>query len=124
MSEKLKIMRLNFWKIGFVTTGLVPIGFIVSLLTFYYHASRILGRFPVYNQPDPKELDIYNKYSGIIYSCSNIWIISFLVLILMIFIYWIIKRKQTDWKLIGFSSIGHVIAVLLLFSGIMEWFVD
>ena len=117
-------MRLNYWKIGFVINGLIPFGFIISLLTFYFHAAKILGRLPVYNLPDPKELDIYNQYSEIIYSLSAIWIISFLVLLIMTILFWIIKRKTTDWKLIGLSSIGHLFAILLLFSGIMEWFVD
>jgi hypothetical protein len=117
-------MKLNYWKIGFVTNGLMPFGFIISLMTFYFHAYRILGRFPSYNQPDPKELDIYKHYSGFIYSFGSVWIISFLALIVMVIIFLVIKPKKADWRLIGLSSIGHFIAIMLFLSGIMEWFAD
>lgn len=117
-------MKLNYWKIGFITNGILPLGFIISLMTFYFHASRILGRFPTYNQPDPQKLDIYKHYSGFIYRSGNIWILSLLVLIIMITAYWIVKRKRTNWRLVGLSSIGHLVAIILFLSGIMEWFAD
>ena len=117
-------MKLDYWKIGFIINGLIPFGFVISLMTFYFHASIILGRFPKYNQPDPKELDIYTHYSGLISNCGNFWIYSLLVLIVMVIAYWIIKGKRINWKLIGLSSVGHLIAIILLFSAITEWFAD
>lgn len=117
-------MKLNYWKIGFITNGLIPFGFVISLMTFYIHASRILGRFPTYNQPDPKELDIYYHYDWIIRSCGNIWVYSIPILIIMFIVYWVIKRKRTNWRLIGLCLTGHLIAIVLFISGIMEWFAD
>lgn len=117
-------MKLDFWKIGFITNGLIPFGFVISLMTFYFHASIILGRFPKYNQPDPKELDIYKIYSGFIISCGTIWIFSLLALIVMALAYCIIKRKKINWKLIGLSSTGHLIAIILFLSRILKWFAD
>jgi len=43
------------WKTAFYSLGVLPWGFTVSLLAFYFHARAILGQFPSYNQPDPKE---------------------------------------------------------------------
>ena len=107
-----------------MTNGLLPFGFIISLMTFYFHASKILGRFPRYNQPDPKELDIYKHYSGFINSSCIIWIFSLLALIIMVTAYLIVKRRTINWRLIGLSLIGHLIAIILFFSVIMEWFID
>ena len=111
-------------KTGFVINGLIPFGFIFFLMTFYFHAAAILGSFPVYNQPDPKKLDIYYDYIGLITISGNIWVYSLLIFLLMIVLVLISKRRKTDWRLIGLSSIGHIIAILLLFSGIVEWFAD
>lgn len=122
--ESKEHMKLNYWKIGFITNGLLPFGSIISLISFYFHASRILGRFPRYNQPDPKELDIYKHYSGILNSSCIIWIFSLLALIIMVMAYLIVKRRGINWRLIGLNSIGHLTAIILFLSKIMEWFAD
>lgn len=117
-------MRLIYWKLLFILNGLIPFGFLISLMTFYFHAAKILGRFPSYNLPDPKELDIYTNYSKLIYAFGNVWIYSFLAMLIMIVVFVPFQRRQTNWKLIGIGSLGHILAVILFVSGIMEWYAD
>ncbi|PWG04468.1 hypothetical protein [Polaribacter aquimarinus] len=117
-------MKVNYWKNGLHVSGLAPFGYIISLIIFYFHTTIILGRFPKYNQPDPKKLDIYNYYSGVIDLLIGIWLLSFLTIIIIILSNLIINRKDVNWKLIGLYFTGHVIAIILFFSKIMEWYID
>ena len=112
------------WRIIFYILGIIPWFFIVSLMTFYFHATKILGYLPRYNMPDPKELNIYSDYSSFIYWSLGIWFYAFLVWLLLTIIYLIVYRKNIKWNPVIFASIGNIIALLLVFSGIFEWFVD
>ena len=117
-------MKCNYWKIGFLIHALLPFGFIFSLAIFYIHATAILGYYPKYNSPDPKNLDFYNTYSFLINNTIAFWMVSFTITIPLILTYLIIKRKKSNWKLICFSLGSQTIALLLFFSDILEWFVD
>ena len=104
--------------------GLMPFGFALSLSAFYIHATNILGYFPRYNQPDPKELDIYICYEPVISLAGNLWICSVPIWLFLIAGYLIISRKNINWTPFVFSLIGQCCAILLFLSGIMEWFAD
>lgn len=112
------------WKITFYILGLSPWAFIISLMSFYIHARIILGYFPHYNFPDPKILEIYSYYSPFILWTFGIWAISLIIWILLTSIYFIIKRKNIQWKLVIISVLGYILGILLFFSNIMIWFVD
>lgn len=117
-------MKYNYWKIGFLIHGILPFGFIISLLAFYLHTRTFLGYFPEYNKPDPKTLDFYDSYSFLVNSTIGLWIISFVITIPLILVYFVIKRKKSDWKLIGFSLASQSIAIVLFFSDIFKWYID
>ena len=102
----------------------MPWFFIVSLMTFYFHAGKILGDLPRYNMPDPKVLSIYSDYSSFIYCSLGVWFYSFIVWLLLTIIYLAINRKKIDWYSVIFAFMGNIISLILCFSGIFEWFVD
>ena len=121
---KFKDSAMKIWKIIFYLLGIIPWFFTVSLMKFYFHAEKILGYLPRYNMPDPKELNIYSDYAPFIYSFLLIWFYSFIVWLILTIVYLIINRKKINWSPIIFALIGNIIALLLCFSGIFEWFVD
>jgi hypothetical protein len=115
---------MKIWKIIFYILGIIPWFCIVSLMTFYFHAGKILGYLPRYNMPDPKVLTIYNDYASFIRCSFAIWFYSFITCFILAIIYLIINRKKINPYPIIFAFIGNIIALRLLFSGIFEWFVD
>ncbi len=115
---------MKSWKILFYILGLIPLGFIISLLSFYFHAGRILGNLPRYNQPDPKELEIYSEYSPYIDLSGEVWIYSLLMWIISTILYLILKRRQISWTPVIVSTFGQACAIVLFLSGIMEWYAD
>ncbi len=115
---------MKLWNRTLYGLGIIPLGFIVSLLSFYLHAVQILGRFPSYGQPDPKKLNIYYYYAPFVNWTAGIWFISFFVWLIMTTTYIITKRRQLKWQLILFGAIGQAVAISLLMSDIYEWFLD
>lgn|GEM_PF-4039744 len=112
------------WKTTFIILGLIPYGFIISLLSFYFHAGRVLGRLPCYNQPDPKELSFYSGYHLFIQATGNIWLFTLLIWIPLMVMYLVLNRKSLVWQPVIFSSAGQLIALTLLFSEIANWYFD
>lgn len=115
---------MKYWKSAFIGLGILPITFAISILAFYIHAGQILGRLPSYNQPDPKQLEIYANYSPFVDWTAEIWLWSFPVWFLMTIVYLIIKRKNNNWTPIIISGIGQILGILIFFSRIMEWYAD
>lgn len=105
-------------------TAASSLGYIVSLLTFYFHARNILHRFPTYDNPDPGKLVAYKKFASIIDPALEIWSFCFLIWILLVIIYLGITRNKRSWKHIALSSIAHLVAWAITFSGIFTWYVD
>lgn len=115
---------MKYWKISFYGLGIIPSVHFISLVSFYLHAGWILGYLPKYNLPDPKELALYSVYSPIIHLTGLIWIYSLSLWLILITIYLIVKKEQINWTPIIISTIGHVAAISLFFSGILEWYAD
>jgi hypothetical protein len=105
-------------------TGISSLGYICSILTFYFHARSIVGHFPTYGYPDPKELHIYDAYDKFISPAFGIWVICFLSWILLTICYVVISKKNLTTKHILFSAAGHMVAILITLSQIFEWYVD
>ena len=104
--------------------GISPFFYIAPILTFYFHARNILGRFPSYDNPDPKKLSIYTTYNNIISPAFEIWVICLLIWIILCILLIIITRQKVYTTPIKMTCIGHVIAVLIALSPIFEWYID
>lgn len=115
---------MRIWKTLFYFLSILPWTFIASLLTFYFKAGQLLGHAPSYNNPDPKELDIYKVYAPYVYVTAEMWLCSLLVWFALVIIYLIIMRKRIEWTPVVMSGIGQTFGILLFLSGINEWFID
>ncbi|MBX3163066.1 MAG: hypothetical protein KF900_01180 [Bacteroidetes bacterium] len=119
---------MKTWKIIFYILGIIPCTFIISLLTFYFHAGLILGYLPSFSHPDPKELSIYKDYSPFVDWTGSMWLFSFIVWLFVTIAYIIkiriIDRNKIEWTSIIISGIGHFFGILLMFSEINEWYWD
>lgn len=62
----LKKRSMSAWKTTFYLFAVPPVAFIVSLISFYIQATKILGHSPTYGRPDPKELYIYMDYAPVV----------------------------------------------------------
>ena len=115
---------MKFFQIIIYILGFIPLGFIISIFTFYFHVAIILKKLPVYNQPDPKELDIYSNYNPIIYLATKIWFYTIIFWFLAVIIYAIGEKREIKWKSIGLTGLVQLIGILIMFSEIFEWYVD
>lgn len=120
MKEKSRLL----FRIGFILFILSPLPFITSLLAFDYHATRILGRSPSYDNPDPKNLHIYNSYEPVISVSAEYWLFSLLAFIPFIIIYSVINRKNPKWSWLLPSVLTNLFGIMIFTSSIMEWFID
>ena len=104
--------------------GLIPLAFIISLLTFYFHAGIKIGHLPSYNLPDPKQLSIYSNYKDIVYLSIYISLLSIAGWLIVIIWYLAISKTKLSWKSLLISTFIHISAIMLFCSDILEWFVD
>lgn len=119
-----KAAQMKAWKITFYILAITPWPFIGSLMAFYIHATKILGYGPSYDMPDRGTLAISRYYSPYIDYTGSVWIWSFMAWLTLGIAYLAIKRKQVEWRPVIVGAIGQFFAVCLLFSGIMEWYLD
>lgn len=118
------MLDIKHLKIEIYVLGLIPYGFILSLIVFYFHTGFFLDRLPTPSQPDPKELPFYAVYEPLVNTTGNIWLFSVFAWLIVSAIYIFACKKRIQWKPIIYSSIGHLAVVILLFSTIVEWFAD
>lgn len=115
---------MKIWKSIFYVIAVTPWLFIITLMGFYFHAGRLLGHSPSYGRPDPKELSIYDDYAPFINLFGSIWICCFMLWLVISIIYLIVNRKKIEWLPLVISGIGHFFGFLLLYSDILDWYVD
>ena len=115
---------MKIWKTIFYVLAIIPWTFIVSLMTFYFKAGQVLGHAPTYNNPDPKELEIYKVYAPYVDWTAEVWLYSILVWFALTIIYLITMRRRIEWTPLIISGTGQIFGVLLLLSGIFEWYID
>ena len=117
---------MKYWRITFLSVGILPWLFSLFLIAFYIHATIALGHFPQYDMPDPQTLAFYSYYALIInatiFPTLLIMLPSWVILIL-IFILSRLRKEKYD-TLILLSSIGVVLSYILYHSRIFEWFAD
>jgi len=107
--------------------GLPPLGLLSSLFAFYVHASIILGKFPVYGNPDPKTLAIYAFYAPLVHGTGALWLYSMPVWLILSIGYAtsaIMNRRSVSWKPLVKVTLIHLLAIALFLSPIAEWFAD
>lgn len=114
-------MNLKYLKFSLFFLGAVPLALVLSLLAFYFHAGNILGHLPKYNFPDPKELSIYSNYAVLIDFLGVIWSYSFFI---WLFVVIISTNKKIHGKFIIFGLLAHSSAILIIFSEVMNWYMD
>ena len=78
----------------------------------------------MYDNPDPKQLLIYDTYNEIISVTFEMWIIALLIWLITSITLLVSTRSRIDWTPIKISVFGHVIGIIILFSHIFEWYVD
>jgi len=104
--------------------ALAPWIYAISIILFYLHSSALLGRFPTYANPDPKDLFIYNFYGWII---NPFLLISFITFFIwpIAFIVYVSTSRLYEWKKPLLLLIaGHIASLFIYFSPIFEWYID
>ncbi len=117
-------MKKNILKFWYFLLGVIPFSFVISLIIFYFHSRQILGRFPFYDYPDPKELHIYIFYSPFINFFAICWIYSLLLWLSTLILNKIIDDKNIPSNFIIFGLVSFVISIIIFFSPILEWYMD
>ena len=84
-----------------------------------------MGWFPHYNNPDPKELDIYSIYNWFIFIFFEIAGYLFLLWLILIIILIIKGNKYLSIKAFMFSLIGYmVLFFIMIYTEIFVWYID
>ncbi|AGC77997.1 hypothetical protein DDD_2870 [Nonlabens dokdonensis DSW-6] len=115
---------IRFLKHFIYFLSFLSLPFSFSLLSFYIKASNHLGYYPKYNNPDPKELELYSFYSPWIEQFMLIWTYSFLTWFFLMMLYLFIKKSKIDFYFLIITALFQMIPISILFSGIFEWYVD
>jgi hypothetical protein len=115
---------MKAWKITFYILAIIPLLFISPILIFYFHTAYHVGHLPTYGNPDPKYSDLYNIYSPIVNFSISLWIFSVLPWLALLLIHSSKKDKEHLLRIKGWGGIFYLIAFLLLFSVVFEWYVD
>jgi len=115
---------MKYWKHIIICLGLTPFPFIISLLTFYFHAGRLLGHLPLPSINDPKNFPIYSTYDPIINVTANLWLFSFFSWTIVVVLYLYLYNSSNSRRFIIYTAIGHGLAIILFCSIISEWYAD
>ena len=115
---------MKIWRPILIILGLIPFGFIISLLSFYLHAGQLLGRLPRANSNHPQLFSIYSTYQPLVELTGELWIYSFIAWIFLVAIYLFRYRKDASLGHVIFSAIGQGLAVILFCSEICVWYAD
>lgn len=104
--------------------ALPPALFCLLLLAFYGHARILLGRFPNYDNPDPKELSAYSFYAPFIYGVLLLSFCSFVSWLIIISQWLYVKKRRIDYFLITAGMACYPAALAEIHSPIGDWFFD
>jgi hypothetical protein len=110
----------------FFIIGAIPFLCFFILNLFYFHSAIIVGHLPTYDNPDPKELPIYEFYSFIIFILMNLSLYIFLPWLVFTIYHCIRFRKylSKNWKAIVFPIVTYSLLILEFFSEKIGWFMD
>ena len=114
----------KFDKVVFAMSVIIPWTLLFSVITFYLHASFVLGRYPTFSNPDPKDLKLYSFYGTIINPLLFVWGWTFFIWLIALIIF----LQNNSWKdhirKLIFAIVGHILCIILFFSSIMDWYLD
>jgi hypothetical protein len=116
--------NIRNWKFVLSVFALAPFLHTLFLFAFYLHSTIELGYFPKYDNPDPKQMQFYDVYEPIIIASGNIWLMSIILWIPLVLIYWIKFKNKTNWKPVIFALFSFLLAIISIFTSITEWFAD
>ena len=113
-----------FWRSSILALGILPYGFLLSLVVFYVHAALGLGEFLSYQRADTN-LPEYAVYSSVISIMALAWLFSFFAWAFVTGLYLYPEGKNPMcWRTIGLSMIGHALALLFFFLEINGLYLD
>ena len=116
---------MRYLRAAVIILGLLPVGFIVPLLSFYFHACWELGCRPSYDNPDPKVVSGYTAYSPVVFNAFVIWFYTFLPWLIATATYSTLNWKsQKNWAFVKISVFTQLVCLMMFLTGIVEWFMD
>ena len=105
-------------------TGISPLPFVISILAFYFHAESVLGHFPTYDNPDPKQLREYDSYNRIIEPSFLIWFFGLALWLAIVITYMILFKSKLKPLPLIVGVLAHVTAIAVIISEILNWYMD
>jgi hypothetical protein len=111
-------------KISSYLLSITPLLFVFSLLQFYIHTGLELEHLPQPSIDDPKNLWLYNFYAPIIEYTFKQAFICIMILGIVSVILAGLNRSQIMYKPFLIATFSCIVATLIFFSKITEWFAD
>ncbi len=115
---------LKICKVFYTVSTIIAWTFSLSLILIYLQATCILGHFPSYGAPDPKSFSFYDTYESIITMIGNVWLITFILWIIFTSIFLYSHHTYLKSKVFMFGLCGQILVAFVLFSRIVEWWID
>lgn len=99
---------------------------LLNIVVFYTYVGRAInkiGYIPSYNNPDPKLISGLESHRLLIYSLSNILVVT-IMLVVIAFICDVIFKKKFYKNLRVHYIISFLLILLLIFAPFQTWFLD
>lgn len=111
---------MKTWKALFYVMAIIPLLFVLSLITFYFKVGLVLGQAPSYNNLGPKELDRYKSYAPCVDWALEVWLYSLLVWFGLTIIYLITTRRRIEWNPVIISGTGQIFGFFFLYQAFLN----
>lgn len=111
-------------KIFFYVSSIAPWCLLITIVSFFIHASIILKRLPSYNNPDPKEMAVYNFYDAIVSKLDAPWGFSIAIWLICLLIFLRPHKIKEYRSALLVSTVGHIGMFILIMTPIGEWYLD
>lgn len=120
------LIRQNWHKQTIIILSAFPTLFSIALLTFYFHAAKILGHLPMpVDSDNPKISKIYHQYYPVILFLAEHSALLIPITLLSGLVFRnVVPDKKITRKLLLFLTVSYVVAIALAFSNLMLWFFD
>jgi hypothetical protein len=96
-------------------------------LRFWYKAYLLLGYIPTYNNPDPKNLGLFDEYHLVEQTLNILLItlIAWIILAILVVTKTVFQKALIINKpLLIFCVFSGIFSVYLIFGDFFEWFID
>ncbi len=114
----------NRWNYVICSLSVFPALFVITSLTMYFYTYSALGRFPQPSLDDPARFPI-NAFFGPV-AMASLLVSGYLILVWPIVVsgYIFMKKRSTNWKVLGISSAVFACAIAVIVSPVAEWLID